>query len=121
LDHIAKRYVENSIFSQKTAYSKKGEGLKGKSPCVEEAVGYLNGSTPRMSLTLFLLAKPPLEVFSSLFLALILFGFEFWPQLPTEFEQFLRVDREPAALAHVAFCSRHVFHLATTLGAVRHI
>jgi len=53
--------------------------------------------------SLLLFAKPPLEVLFLLPPPLVLFRLEAWPELSAQLEEFLRGDREAAALADVAF------------------
>jgi len=70
--------------------------------------------------TLFLLAKPPFQVFFLRLLALFAVRFKPWSQLLSELNHLLMSHREPAAFAHIAFCHGDIVHLAATFRAIPH-
>ena len=55
------------------------------------------------TLSLFLLAKPPFQIFFSFFPSLVLFRFKGGPQFCTQLHEFLMRNRQPATYAHIAF------------------
>jgi len=73
------------------------------------------------AVSLLLFAEPPLEVLVSFSPPLIVLRFEAWPQLSTQLKEFLNCYRESAALAYVAFRSRHVFQFSAAFWAVPHM